>query len=235
MDLFAKIATAFDTGGLWMWVILGIQLASVALIVERSYFLFFKRKLGSLNLVAGFEMMIKKAQIEEMVTTAKTMEMDQPVARAAIAGAQAAYNLGGKEEIQGKMDEVLLHENAVIERRTSFLPMLGNVATLTGLLGTITGMISAFVAVSFASPTEKAALLSAGISEAMNTTAYGLIVAIPSLMMYAVLQNRTEQLVEDLNQASLKVFNWLSYAYEPIGLRAKRNKGEMGSNQEINA
>jgi biopolymer transport protein ExbB/TolQ len=150
-----------------------------------------------------------------------------------IAGATAAYNLGGRDEIQGKMDEVLLHEAAIIERRTSFLPMLGNVATLTGLLGTITGMISSFVAVSYANPAEKGALLSAGIAEAMNTTAYGLIVAIPALMMFALLQNRTEQLVDDLNQASLKVFNWLSYAYEPIGLRAKRNRKETST--DVNA
>jgi biopolymer transport protein ExbB/TolQ len=76
-------------------------------------------------------------------------------------------------------------------------------------------MIKSFTAVSTASPMEKATLLSSGISEAMNTTAYGLIVAIPALVMYAILMNRANKLSEDLNQASLKVFNWLSYAYEP--------------------
>lgn len=233
MDVFSKIATAFERGGIWMWVILGIQLVSVALVIERSYFLFFKRKIGSLLFIKGFETLIKKGQLEKVIESAQTFEVTEPVARAAIAGATAAYNLGGRDEIQGKMDEVLLHEASIIERRTTFLPMLGNVATLTGLLGTITGMISSFVAVSYASPTEKAALLSAGIAEAMNTTAYGLIVAIPALMMYAVLQNRTDQLVEDLNQASLKLFNWFSYAYEPIGLRAKRTAQESGA--EINA
>lgn len=234
MDIFSKIAGAFERGGLWMWVILGVQLVSVALIIERSYFLFFKRKIGSLSFVKNFEAMIRKGQIEDVITTAQSSQDELPIARAAVAGATAAYNLGGRDEIQGKMDEVLLHETAIIERRMGFLPMLGNVATLAGLLGTITGMIVSFMAVTYASPTEKAALLSAGISEAMYTTAYGLIVAIPALMMYAVLQNRAEQIVEDLNQASLKLFNWLSYAYEPIGMRAKRNKKE-SSYTDINA
>jgi len=233
MEIFSKIATAFERGGMWMWVILGIQLISVALIIERTYFLFFKRKLGSMSFVKGLEVLIRKGQIENVIQAAEQLKETEPVARAVIAGATAAYNLGGRDEIQGKMDEVLLHETAIIERRTNFLPMLGNVATLTGLLGTITGMISSFVAVSYASPTEKGALLSAGIAEAMNTTAYGLIVAIPALMMFAVLQNRTDQLVDDLNQASLKVFNWLSYSYEPIGMRAKRSKKETTS--EVNA
>ncbi|MCB0357675.1 MAG: MotA/TolQ/ExbB proton channel family protein, partial [Bdellovibrionales bacterium] len=144
-------------------------------------------------------------------------------AKAVEAGLQSALNLGGKEEIQGKMDEVLLAENSKMEQRTAFLPMLANVGTLTGLLGTIVGMIKSFAAVTYANPMEKATLLSAGISEAMNTTAYGLIMAIPTLILFAVLANRATQLTEDLNQGALKVFNWLSYAYEPVPVRAARS------------
>ena len=72
----------------------------------------------------------------------------------------------------------------------------------------------------YANPSEKAALLAAGISEAMNATAYGLIVAIPALVAYAILQNRANQLGEDLNQTALRVFNWLSYVYEPVGFKS---------------
>ena len=128
-------------------------------------------------------------------------------------------SFGGRGEIQGKMDEVLLNENAKLEKRTGFLAMLANVGTLAGLLGTIVGMIKSFAAVTYANPMEKATLLSAGISEAMNTTAYGLIMAIPTLIMFAVLTNRTTQLSEDMNQGALKVFNWLSYSYEPVPAR----------------
>ena len=84
------------------------------------------------------------------------------------------------------------------------------------------GMIKSFSAVSEATPVEKAALLSSGISEAMNTTAYGLIMAIPALIMFAVLTNRSQRLAEDLNQSALKLFNWLSYAYEPVTVREAR-------------
>ena len=72
----------------------------------------------------------------------------------------------------------------------------------------------------FANPAEKASLLSAGISEAMNATAYGLIVAIPALVAYAILANRANHLAEDMNHSALKVFNWLSYAFEPVGFKA---------------
>jgi biopolymer transport protein ExbB len=112
--------------------------------------------------------------------------------------------------------------------------MLGNVATLVGLLGTITGMIKSFAAVSYASPAEKAALLAAGISEAMNATAYGLIAAIPALIAYAILMNRANLVSEDLNQGALKVFNWLSYNYESVGFKTMKKSGK-SSNNEINA
>jgi biopolymer transport protein ExbB/TolQ len=94
--------------------------------------------------------------------------------------------------------------------------MIGNVATLLGLLGTIVGMIRSFQSVANEDAMTKANLLSAGISTAMHATAYGLIVAIPALVMYAVLQNRSQRIAEDLNQGALKVFNWLSYNYESV-------------------
>ncbi len=222
MEWVTKAILFFNRGGAWMWVILAVQLATIALIIERAYFLYVKRKRHAMAFVSPMEDLIKRGQLD--VVVAQSQNQDVPMAKVSLAGVMAAMNLGGKDEIQGKMDEILMAEMATLEKRTSFLPMLGNVATLTGLLGTITGMINAFVAVSFASPAEKAALLSAGISEAMNTTAYGLIVAIPALIMYAVLQNRTEQLAQDLKQASLKMYNWLSFAYEPIALRTSRQK-----------
>lgn len=217
MDLFGKIALAFEHGGIWMYPIMLVQIASLAIIAERIYALFVQRKINQRTYVAGFEQIIRRGRIEEAIDTAKAQSAQFPVARAIVAGAQAALNFGGKDEIQGKMDEVLLEENSKVERRTAFLMMMGNVATLIGLLGTITGMIQSFSAVSQANPAEKAALLAAGISEAMNCTAYGLIVAIPSLLMFAILQNRANNLVEDLNQSALKVFNWLSYSFENVG------------------
>jgi biopolymer transport protein ExbB len=219
MEFFAKIALAFEHGGFWMYPIMMIQIVSLAIVVERVYALFVKRKVNQMDFIRQVEDPIRRGDIEVVLNKARTESTQYPIAEVTAAGAQAASNFGGKDEIQGKMDEVLLHHNSNLERRIGYLAMLGNVATLVGLLGTITGMIKSFAAVSFANPAEKAALLSAGISEAMNATAYGLITAIPALVAYAILQNRANLLSEDLNQNALKVFNWLSFAFDPVSLR----------------
>lgn len=225
MEILSKIAVAFAHGGIWMWPILALQIASIAIIVDRYISLYKNRKTSQLALANMFEEDIRRGQIDSVIEKASGLS-EEPVARAVLAGAKAAKYLGGKDEIQGKMDEVLLHENSLIDKRTGFLTMIGNVATLMGLLGTISGMISSFASVAYASPAEKAALLAAGISEAMNCTAFGLIVAIPSLVGYAILQNRANSLNEDLNQGALKAFNWLSFSYEPVGFKSFKKDRE---------
>lgn len=230
MEFLTKIAVAFSHGGFWMWPILVLQVISIAIVIERFYALYKNRKANQLEIAKGFEEGIRRGEIEQVIEKANGMSNEHAVARAVLAGAKAAKYLGGKDEIQGKMDEVLMHENSMIDRRTGFLTMIGNVATLMGLLGTISGMITSFASVAYASPAEKAALLAAGISEAMNCTAYGLIVAIPALVAYAILQNRANMLNEDLNQGALKTFNWLSYAYEPVGFKSFKKNGDREAN-----
>lgn len=235
MGILTKIAQAFEHGGFWMWPILIIQVTSIAIMVERAYALFIRRKTNQTSCAIGFEESIRRGEMEAIISKAQGLATENPVARAIAAGALAARNLGGKEEIQGKMDEILLEENAMLDHRTAFLSMLGNVATLTGLLGTITGMIKSFAAVAFANPADKASLLSAGISEAMNATAYGLIAAIPALVAYAILQNRANRLAEDLNQGGLKIYNWLSYTYDPMTSYKIKTTAKTESKTEVNA
>lgn len=232
MELLGKVAMAFEHGGFWMYPIFLIQIMTLAIIVERVHALFIKRKVNQIAFAKGFEEQIRRGKIEEVSLAAKDQIEQYGVSAAISAGATAALGFGGKDEIQGKMDEALLSETGKIEKRTSFLAVLGNVATLLGLLGTITGMIKSFAAVADANPTAKAALLSNGISEAMNCTAYGLIVAIPALLAFAVLQNRTNHLLEDLNQSALKIFNWLSYSFDSM---AARPIGEKSKAPEMNA
>ncbi len=232
--MFAQIAAAFEHGGIWMWPILAIQLVSIAIVVERIYALFIKRKLNQKSIVESFEDNIRRGELEMVIERAGSMPASS-VAKTLVAGAKAAKALGGKEEIQGKMDEILITENGFLDRRIGFLSMLGNVATLMGLLGTITGMIRSFAAVSYANPAEKAALLSAGISEAMNCTAYGLITAIPALVAFSILQNRANRLAEDLNQSALRAFNWLSFSFEPAGFKSMHGNGMKHGKPEINA
>lgn len=223
-----SIILAFDRGGIWMWLILGLQIVASIIILERFFALYIKRKPVQRERVKPFEAMIKRGEIIKVSQDAETLANGQPIGRVIRAGALGVMNLGGKDEIQGRMDEVLMAETETIDKRTGFLSMFANVATLAGLLGTITGMIKAFAAVSEASPAEKAALLSNGISEAMNTTAFGLIVAIPTLLAFSILSNRSIQLTEDLNQAALKAFNWLSFTFEPVSDKPRVNVGVDG-------
>ena len=211
-----QIILTFQTGGLWMWAILFFQIVSIVIIVERALFLFLKRKQSQINYAETFSKQIRKGELTSVIEKTSKESHEQPLALAIQAAAQTALDCGGREEIQGKMDEALMPEMSALEKRTHFLVMLGNVGTLTGLLGTIMGMIKAFSAVTYANPAERATLLSSGVSEAMNTTAYGLIMAIPALFMFAVLQNRSNALQEDLTEGALRVFNLLSYNYQTL-------------------
>ncbi len=221
-SFITSLSEAFNHGGFLMWAIVPVHIVSLAIIAERVIALYFRRELNQKTLVRLFEADIRKGQIDKLMAQAKRIE-SEPIAVVAMAGAQATQDLAGKEEVQLRMDEVLLEEQGRLEKRTGFLAMLGNVATLLGLLGTITGMIKSFAAVGTADASQKAALLSSGISEAMNATAYGLIVAVPALVMYAVLQNRTNQLADDLNKAALKLFIWLTYNFETVSISKRKS------------
>ncbi len=115
-----------------------------------------------------------------------------------------------REEIEYAMEEGLLETMPRLEKRTQYLATLANVSTLLGLLGTIIGLIAAFTAVASADPAQKASLLSQSISVAMNTTAFGLIAAIPLLLVHSVLQTKTNEIVDSFEMAGIKVMNLLS-------------------------
>jgi biopolymer transport protein ExbB/TolQ len=112
------------------------------------------------------------------------------------------------------MDEQLTKEISFYDKRTGFLSMFGNVATLFGLLGTVTGLISSFAGVAAASPVERANLLSQGISEALNSTAFGLLAAIPALVAFAVFTNKTEQIVGEITEGSSELYHDLLFYTE---------------------
>lgn len=221
LGLISQISSAFANGGIWMYAILLVQIVSIAIMAERAFTLYVLRSNRQMSVAKRLEDDIRAGRIDAVLAKTEALGTRNPVAVVTQAGAQAAQDMGGREEIQSKMDEVLLKENARLDRRTGFLSMLGNVATLLGLLGTIVGLIQAFASVSNVNPVEKASLLTQGIAMAMNTTAYGLIVAIPALVAYSVLQNRANSLNEDLNQASLRIYNWLSFHYDAVPAKTK--------------
>ena len=115
-----------------------------------------------------------------------------------------------RELIESAMEEGMMEALPSLEERTHYLATFANIATLLGLLGTIVGLIQAFTAVAAADPAEKADLLSASISVAMNTTAFGLMVAIPLLIVHAVLTSKTGDIVDSLEMATVKALNVFS-------------------------
>lgn len=199
-------------GGIWMWPIMLAQIVSFALIGERIVALYMRRS-GNLKLrVRQFEEEIKKGNLDKIVArTSSSSDALQMIVRT---GAQSVMQGSGKEEIQLKMDELVLEESSRIEKRIGFLATIANVATLMGLLATIMGLIQSFTSISAANGAEKAKILSDGISEAMNGTAYGLVVAVPALVAYAVLQSRANSLNEDLNKAALRLYIWFGFNVE---------------------
>jgi biopolymer transport protein ExbB len=115
-----------------------------------------------------------------------------------------------REDIEIALEESMMEIVPQLEKRTPYVALLSNIATLLGLLGTIVGLIQAFTAVTSANPAEKADLLSASISVAMNTTAFGLMAAIPLLLFHAKLTSTTGQIVDSLEMASVKALNTIS-------------------------
>jgi biopolymer transport protein ExbB/TolQ len=113
------------------------------------------------------------------------------------------------EDLELALEEGLMEIMPKLEKRTGYLSMLANVATLLGLLGTIMGLIDAFGAVATAAASEKAALLSAAIAVAMNATAFGLVAAIPLLMASSYLQSQTSEIVDSLEMAAVKFSNFV--------------------------
>jgi biopolymer transport protein ExbB len=115
-----------------------------------------------------------------------------------------------RDDIEIAMEESMMEIIPQLEKRTPYVSLLSNIATLLGLLGTIMGLIEAFTAVANANPAEKADLLSASISVAMNTTAFGLMSAIPLLLFHAKLTSTTGEIVDNLEMASIKALNTIS-------------------------
>lgn len=237
------IIRSFNEGGIFMYCILTFGLFTIAFIAERANALFMKAKELPSNFRNQLLQMLSRGDYigaQNMAQNAANSS-NSALARMAAMGAGLRAAGSGDDELQARMDEALSREISNIDRRTGFLGMFGNVATLLGLLGTIVGMIHSFGAVASASPTDRATLLSKGISEAMNCTAFGLIVAIPALVAYAIFQNKTDKMVSELTENTTQIFNDLLYltdsdrAVDTVASSAARSLTGSGRKSELSA
>ncbi len=206
MEFFGTVIRFFQNGGEFMYPILVVLALGLAITVERIIYL---RKAYGENRSLW-------SQLMPLVNAGKHEEAEQLAAQSTTAigrvlGHGIARSRGAttREDVELAMEESLMEVTPQLERRTHYLATFANVATLLGLLGTIIGLIHGFAAVSDVNPSQKQDQLSAAVSVAMNCTAFGLMVAIPFLLIHAWLVSMTDELVDSLEMASVKFLNSL--------------------------
>ena len=204
MGMYSSIVSFFQDGGLFMYPIVVIFALGVAIAIERYVFLT-ASSVTNKALWKKVTPFLKTGKFKEAV--AMTSKSKAAIATILSYGLHRVRTAQRRDDIEKAMEESLMEVMPNLEKRTHYLATFANIATLLGLLGTIIGLIRAFTAVSAANPAEKADLLSASISVAMNTTAFGLMAAIPLLLIHTVLQTKTTELVDSLEMASVKFLN----------------------------
>jgi len=209
MDFFNTVMRFFQNGGSFMYPIAVVLFIGLAVVVERWVFLTFAKN-ANRKAFDKILPLIKKQDYKAVMAQAKNA--DAPIARILASGVARMAQSPRRDDIELAMEEGILEAVPRLEKRTPYLATLANIATLLGLLGTIIGLIAAFTAVANADPTEKATLLSQSISVAMNTTAFGLISAIPLLLFHAMLQTKTTEIIDSLEMAGVKCLNIMSQA-----------------------
>lgn len=190
-----------------MFVIMAVSIVAVALFVERAAFLFFKM---NLNMDKAYKKVIFPLEKQNFRGALEECSKigSHPLGSILKAGLLKADRKD--QEIERAMEEKIVSETARVKKRINLLTLFANIATLLGLLGTILGLITAFQSVNSADEALKQQVLAQGISMAMLTTAGGLVVAIPCLAGYYILNNRGEFLVDKIEEKALAMANTLS-------------------------
>lgn len=198
------IVHAFQTGGPAMYVIAAVGILTVILILER----FVTLRMLTVDKADFNEHlfgMVLRGDIRQAITYCDSKPA--PLTNTLKNGLIQVMNHRPDEEVQVAMDATVLRETPRIEGWSQFLGVFGNVSTLVGLTGTIMGMITSFKGVAAAGAAEKAQMLSKGISEALNCTAFGLIVAIIAIVMYGYFQVRIGRIINDVIESSMSMMN----------------------------
>jgi biopolymer transport protein ExbB len=207
MDFFYSIVAFFATGGLFMYPILMVFAVGTAVAIERYITL---TLVTNKNQVVWQKVQPLLANGEFDEARELTAADESTISQVLNMGLSLQGAVRRREDIEIAMEESMMEIVPRLEKRTPYVALASSIATLLGLLGTIMGLIQAFTAVANANPAEKADLLSASISVAMNTTAFGLMVAIPLLIVHAVLTSKTGDIVDSLEMATVKALNVFS-------------------------
>ncbi len=203
-QLFKFLVDGFTSpGSFTMWAILLIGFANLGLVLERVWFLFFKCGTSSGSFMAGISKYLKAGDYEKAIKYSSSV--GTPLAK----GVTAILKNRGKSsrQVQKAVDEVFLAETPSITKNISILNTLANLSTLLGLTGTIFGLMMAFDAIANVPAAQRAQALATGISVAMSTTLFGLLVAIPSILCQGLLSQKSDKIVEEMDEKTAKLIN----------------------------
>lgn len=211
MEFMVKLLNAFNPRSdafLFMWAILVTGVFSFSVIIER--FIYLQSK-SSFHPVLFIKDILNNIQKDDVPSALKMCEKNRRMALAGVIRAGLDEANTGAERIRNAIDEAMLKIVPLLEKRTGYLAVIGNVATLLGLLGTVFGLIMSFAAVGRPGidAAQKSELLASGIATAMNSTFTGLSVAIASIMVYAFLKSKTQKIIDELDEYSVRVLNAL--------------------------
>lgn len=209
LGFFSTQVKFIQDGGPFMYVILFVFTVGLAIAIERFIYLH-TVKIKNRSTWDTLYPLLRQGQFRKTYQLAQ--ESDAAIAKILVYGFDRSNHTDQHDEIEQAMEEGLMEIIPRLEQRTPYLATFANIATLLGLLGTIMGLISAFTAVSSADSVQKADLLSASISVAMNTTALGLITAIPLLLVFSILQSMTTQIIDSMEMASVKFLNTFKHS-----------------------
>ena len=207
MDFFYSIAAFFVSGGMFMYPILIVFAVGLAIAVERYVTLSIVTNRNQ-EVWEKVQPVLAEGNFDE--AREMTAADESTISQVLNMGLSLQGAVRRREDIEIAMEESMMEIVPRLEKRTPYVALASSIATLLGLLGTIMGLIQAFTAVANANPAEKADLLSASISVAMNTTAFGLMVAIPLLIVHAILTSKTGDIIDSLEMATVKSLNVFS-------------------------
>jgi biopolymer transport protein ExbB len=209
MDAVYSMVRFFVVGGPFMYPILIVFAVGIAIAIER-YITLMRVRQRNEGMWSQLQPVLADGDFEK--AREMTSTDDSTVSRLLSMGLARQGAVRRREDIEIAMEESMMEIIPQLEKRTAYVALGASIATLLGLLGTIMGLIQAFTAVANANPAEKADLLGASISVAMNTTAFGLIAAIPLLVTHSVLTAKTGEIVDSLEMASVKALNVITAA-----------------------
>jgi len=204
MNAFQTAVKFFQDCGLFIYPSILIMAVGVAIAIERFVYLSRARSDNS-KAWAQLLPLLQKGQFKEVQNLAA--KSDAAVGKIVHHGLDRMQSPGRREDFDAAMEEGMMEIVPRLEKRTHYIATFANVITLVGLLGTIIGLIKGFTAVAQVNPAEKAEMLSASISIAMNNTAFALMVAIPFLLIHAFLQAKTSEIVDGLEAAKMSFLN----------------------------